>query len=212
MRASDQLADYVGQALALGRSRDEISAALSQAGWKPEEIDRALRAWAALPFTPPVPRPRPSVSAAEAFGYAAMFISLTLSAWHMVWLGFQLIERWLPDPTVTGYYDSFGMRWSIAVLVVAVPVFLLTNARSVRAERADAGRRRSALGRWFSYSALFLALLTLTGDLVSTIYAALNGDLTARFLAKVALVAAVAGLIALYFRARLQEVRHELAA
>lgn len=212
MRASDQLADFVGQALAQGRSREDISAALSQAGWKPEEVARALRAWAALPFSPPVPRPRPALSAAEVFGYAGMFLSLVLTAWHSVWLGFQLIERWLPDPAEAGYFDSDGLRWTISVLIVAVPVFLLTNARTVRAERADAGRRRSAVGRWFSYTTLFLALLALTGDLVAAIFAALSGDLTARFLAKVALVALVSGLIALYFRARLEEVRDEAAS
>ncbi|MGQ0610755.1 MAG: DUF5671 domain-containing protein [Paracoccaceae bacterium] len=206
MRASDQLADFVGQALAQGRSRDEISAALSQAGWKPEEVARAQRAWAALPFSPPVPRPRPALSAA-----AGMFLSLVLTAWHAVWLGFQLIERWLPDPAEAGYFDPDGLRWTISVLIVAVPVFLLTNARTVRAERADAGRRRSAVGRWFSYTTLFLALLAMTGDLVAAIFAALSGDLTARFLAKVALVALVSGLIALYFRARLEEVRDDAA-
>lgn len=211
MRPSDQLADFVGQALSQGRSRDEISRALDSAGWRPEEVAAALRAWSPLDFTPPVPRPRPQLTAAEAFSYAGLFTALALSAWHMVWLGFQLIDRWLPDSASAeyAYYDSWAIRWSIAMLIVAVPVFLLINARTLRAERADAGRRRSGVGRWFGYITLFLALFSLAGDLVSAIFAALNGELTPRFIAKSALVAAIAGLIYLYFRARLQGGRDD---
>lgn len=212
MRASDHLADFVGHALTQGRSREEISAALSQAGWRPEETARALQAWAELPFTPPVPRPRPQLSAAEAFGYACMFLALAMTTWHMVTLGFELIDLWLPDPADTGFYSAYTVRWSVAVLIVAMPLFVWTNARTVKAERADAGRRRSAVGRWFSYTALFLALLALSGDLVAAIFAVLDGDLTARFGAKVALVAAVAGLVALYFQSRLEGARDDHGA
>lgn len=206
MRTSDQLADFVGHALSHGRSRDEITGALTSAGWRPEEVAAALRAWSPVEFTPPVPRPRPQLTAAEAFIYGCMFTALAISASHMVWLGFELIDRWLPDPARDSYnsYNAWAIRWSIAMLIVAMPVFLLINAHTVRAERADAGRRRSGVGRWFGYVTLFLALLSLAGDLVSAIYATLSGDLTASFVAKSALVAAVAGLIYLYFRARLE--------
>ena len=59
MRPADQLATFVAEALKAGRSREEISAALTEAGWTGPEIRAALHAWADTGFVPPVPRPRP---------------------------------------------------------------------------------------------------------------------------------------------------------
>ena len=85
-------------------------------------------------------------------------------------------------------------------LAVFAPLFLLLNLRTSRAARADRSLRRSAVRDWLAHGAMFVAALTLVGDLVSAISAALGGGLHPDFLAKSALVAAVAGAIYLYFR------------
>jgi len=206
MKPADQLAAFVGDALAAGRTRDEIADALGKAGWTSSEIDAALGAWADGGFLPPVPRPRPYVSAREAFVYALMFLALAVSAWNITSLGFDLIELWIPD--VSDYpvrYAATGVRWSIAVLIVVFPLFLVLNARVNSAARQDPSKRRSAVRKWFGYTTLFLASVALVGDLIAVIYALLNGDLTARFAAKAALVALTAGLVFLYFRGEMAE-------
>jgi len=206
MRPADQLAQFVAEALKEGRSREEIADALSQAGWTTSEASGALNAWADTPFRPPVPRPRPFVSAREAFVYGLMFLALAMTAWHITTLGFELINLWLPDVTDrTNRYNADSVRWSISILVVFFPLFLIMNARAQRATREDAGRRRSAVRKWFGYVTLFLAAVALLGDLIAVIYALLNGDLTARFVAKATLVALTAGLIFLYFRSEVEE-------
>ena len=45
MRPSDQLAEFVGNALSQGKSRDDISKALGDAGWSEGETRDALGAW-----------------------------------------------------------------------------------------------------------------------------------------------------------------------
>jgi hypothetical protein len=206
MKPADQLALFVAEALKSGRTRAEIAAALHGAGWTPSETEAALSAWSDTRFLPPVPRPRAYVSAREAFVYALMFLALAVSAWNITALGFALIDLWLPETGDTGAaWASWSVRWSVSVLVVVFPLFLILDARERRAVRGDPARRRSAVRKWFGYTTLFLASLALLGDLVAVVYALLNGDLTARFLAKAALVALTAGLVFLYFRGEMAE-------
>lgn len=206
MASSDHLAQFVAEALRQGRTRPEISEALRGAGWAAPEVAEALGAWAEGGFTPPVPRPRPYVSAREAFLYGLMFCALAATAWHVTRLGFELIDLWVPDPAeVRVGGQSGGIRWSVATLVVVMPLFLFLTARTARAARANEGLRRSAVRKWVGYITLFLSALALLGDLIAVIYAFLSGDLTMRFLAKAVLVAVTSGLIFLYFRGELAE-------
>lgn len=202
MRPSDQLAQFVAEALGAGRSRQEIAEALKGAGWAQNEISEALNAWAEVEFNPPVPRPRPYVSAREAFFFGLMFAALAMTAWHLVALGFNLIDRWVPDVESNNRhaYRLQQMRWSIAALIVFAPVFMALNAKVVRATRGDPGKRRSGVRKWFGYITLFLASISLLGDLLWVIYSLLNGDLTLRVSLKVLVVATVAGVVFLYFK------------
>jgi hypothetical protein len=76
MAVSDELIGFVREALARGLSRPQIEEALRQAGWKPEQVSGALAAFAAVDF----PRPRPSLSAQEAFKYLLLFTTLYIVA------------------------------------------------------------------------------------------------------------------------------------
>lgn len=209
MRPSDQLAEFTRDALAAGQSRDSIRAALTRSGWAPNEIDEALDAWAAIDFPTPVPRPRPYVSAREAFFYGLMFAALAMTAWHLVALLHNLIDHWVADPLNddAGRYAINSTRWLIAALVVFAPTFLVMNHRAVQATKADPGKRRSGVRKWFGYVTLFLASISLLGDLMAVIYALLSGDLTLRFMLKALVVAGVAGTIFAYFRQDADEAR-----
>ncbi len=207
MRPADQLSQFVREALIAGRSRDEIARALSEAGWTESEVREALDTWVAGAFLPPVPRPRPFLSAREAFVYGLMFLALATTAWHLVSLSFNMIDRCFPDPAQIerSYADLSGMRFSIASLVVFLPLFLFLNQRTNAATQADPGKRRSLVRKWFGYITLFLASIALLGDLIAVVFALLNGDLTLRFAAKAAVVAAVAGAVFFYFRGELDD-------
>lgn len=202
MRPADQLAAFVHDALTAGKSRKDIETALGQAGWAPNEVRDALNAWAESDFTPPVPKPRAYVSAKEAFFYGLMFIALGWTTWHLITLSFNLIDRWLPvELGAEDYYYSLSeMRFSIASLIVFAPLFVMLSLRTARATRKDPGMRRSGVRKWFGYVTMFLAAISLLGDLIAAIYVFLSGDLTTRFLLKAIVVAVVAGAIFLFFR------------
>lgn len=203
MKPSDQLSVFVRDALAAGQGRATIREALARAGWRETEAEAALEAWDSQSGLPPVPRPRPYVSAREGLLFGLLFLSLGLISWHLCTLGFELIDMILPDGSRYGGGASQGVRWSVAALVTFAPVFLLLDRRVRRMDRAEAGGRaagRSLVRRWLAAVTLFIASLVLLGDLVMTIYTLLNGELTLRFVLKALLVAVTAVLIFAYYR------------
>ena len=204
MRAADQLAQFVERALGQGKSRQEIQVAMEGAGWSPSEITEALSAWAETDFDPPVPRPRPYVSAKESFLYALTFVSLAMTAWHLNWLGFEIIDLLLPEEREDFfYYDE--IRWSISTLIVFLPVFLFMNFRVLNDANKDPARRRSTVRKWFGYITLFIAAVVIIGDLIFTIFMLLSGDLTLRIVLKTALLGVSSAMIFFYFRGEMHD-------
>ncbi len=210
--AAQELERFVRDALAAGASRQEVEAALAAAGWAPEQIRAPLAAWADVAFRVPVPRPRPYLSARDAFQYLVLFTTLYLSAWHLGSLLFDLIEVALPDPADPQYRVqglARSMRWSVATLLVAFPVFAFTAHRVGREVARDASRRLSAVRRWLTYLTLFVAAAVLVGDLVTLVYSALGGELSLRFVLKVLVAGAIAGTVFAWYLADLRGEERE---
>ena len=199
----EELIVFVKEALARGLGRDAVRAALRDAGWRDEEVEKTLRAFADVPFPVPVPRPRPYLSARETFFYLLQFAALYTSAFHLGRLAFLLIDRAFPDAIdqpwgiVTRSDDA--IRWSIASLLVAFPIFLAISRSLARAAARDPERRGSKIRKWLTYLTLFVAASVLTGDVITLIYNVLGGEITTRFLLKTAVVGAIAGGIFGYY-------------
>lgn len=199
--ADKDLIEFVGRALDRGESREAIERALTAAGWPPGEARSALAAYAAVDFPMAVPRPRPSVSARDAFLYLLLFLTLSLSAFYLGALLFELVDRLIPDPDLGEYrgYSDDWIRWCVAMLAVSVPVFGLVARRIGREVAADPAKRASSVRKWLTYIALFIAAMVLIGDVVALIYEFLRGELTLRFCLKIVIVAAIAGPIFLFY-------------
>lgn len=207
MTASDYVSRFIHDALQRGQKPQAIRDALITAGWPPSQVEVALSDWTVLPDMPPVPRPRPYVSAREAMLFGLLFLSLAALSWHICALGFELIDLLLPDGARYSYFSS-SIRWAMAVLLIFGPLFVFLDRRLSRDHPTATGRGveaqpvggRSLVRRWIASATLLLASLVLLGDLVLTIYTLLDGDLTLRFILKSGLVAVMAGLILLYYR------------
>lgn len=206
MRPADQLSQFVREGLRAGHTPQELRAALTHAGWSAHEIDDALDAWADDGLRLPVPRPRPYVSAREAMLYGLMFVTLLAVTWHLVQLSFGLIDMWLADPAGgPGSWAQRSMRWSIATLIVVLPLFLGLNHYAERMARDDPGQRRSLIRKRFGALTLFMAALVLLGDAVAVVFAWLSGDMTVQFAARAGVVALVAVLVIGWFRGLVDE-------
>ncbi len=196
MAANKQLSRFVRDALSDGKSRDDIEAALGQSGWSGNEVAEALDAWADIPFSPPIPRPQATVSARDFFVYALMFGVMIFGAIYLVQLVHALIDLALDDG---GYRSSHRIRWSMAVLIVTLPMYLWLAIGERRKLTADPSLYRSAIRKWLTYITLLISATVLLGDLIAVIYAFLNGDFTVQFFLKAAVVAVVAGGIFTFY-------------
>ena len=199
---STGLTDFVRRSLEAKIARPEISRALEAAGWPEAEITAALGAFADVPFALAVPRPRPYLSARDVFTYLVLFGALYASVWYVVSLLFSAIDRQFPDPARTasyGPYEGDSIRWSIAGLVVAFPLFLYVFRVVTLRIASDPTARQSRPRKWLTYLTLALAVSALAGDLASLVYSALGGDLTLPLILKTLVVAIVAGGAFLYF-------------
>lgn len=201
MAVSDELVAFVREALSRGHSRTEIEAVLQTAGWSGEQVRAALGAFAPVDFQVPVPRPRASLSAREAFLYLLLFTTLYTVAFNVGSLLFDFINRAFPDASApdADLAVRTGMRFATAALIVAGPVFLYVSSLTNRATTLDPAARLSPVRRWLTYLTLFVAACVLIGDVTTLIYSVLGGELTTRFVLKVLVVGAIAATVFWYY-------------
>ena len=202
MSANEDLQRFVRDGLAVGRSRAELETVLGKAGWDRPQVGSALAGFADLEFPVPVPRPKPSLSARDAFLYLLLFTTLYISAFSFGGLIFHLINQAYPDPLLPPRaidQAARDLRWSIASLVVAFPVFAGVSWQIGRDVSASPSHRVSPIRRWLTYMTLFVAAAVLIGDVTALVHSVLAGELTARFVLKVLTVGAIAGTAFWYY-------------
>lgn len=201
--ANSTLTAFVKEALERGQARPAIRDALMDAGWRAEEVDESLSAFAETAFPVAVPRPQSYLSAREAFFYLLFFIVLSVVAYNLGSLLFALIDTALPDKTEQPYRYWGGpdtqIRSAIAGLVVGTPIFLWLARILLKARRNNPALQRSRIRKWLIYVSLVIAGTILVADAISVVYSFLSGELTARFALKALVVAAIAGAIFGYF-------------
>lgn len=197
MTTNEDLNSFVRESLARGLPRTQVEAALKQAGWSSKQVSAALAAFAPVDFPIPVPRPRTSLSAREAFTYLLLFSTLYIVAFQFGSLLFQFINQAFPDPAspLTGQFRREAIRFSVSSLIVALPVFLFMSRLTNRETTSDPMKRMSPVRRWLTYLTLFIAACVLIGDVTTLVYSVLGGELTTRFVLKVLVVGVIAGTV-----------------
>jgi hypothetical protein len=217
MAVHEELSGFVREALSRKVPRPEIEQALQRGGWTKEQTRAALDAFVDTDFPVPVPRARPYLSAREAFQYLVLFVTLYISAYYLANLVFEFINQVFPDPSesTADYYSELSreqIRWSVAALIVAFPVFLYTSWLTTRAIERDPVKRASVVRRWLTYFTLFVAATTLICDGTTLVYNLLSGELTVRFMLKVVTVALIAGTAFVYYLSDLRRDEQETRA
>lgn len=194
----DVASAFVRRALEAGASKEEIKAALDDAGWAKDVSAKALDTWADVNFVVPVPKAVPYLSARDAFFYLVTFAALYVVAYSLIFLLFIYVEMAFPLREV-GYYEVArghdSIRGYIASLIVAFPLYYLVSAAVDRSIKRDPVKRGSRVRRWLTYMTLFITAQIFIGDMITLIWYFLNGDFTVRFALKVLIVAAIAGSI-----------------
>jgi len=140
----------------------------------------------------------------DVFVQLLLIVALYLAATHLGVLLFQLVNHWVPDPALERMYvreaTASAMRWAIAMLVVAAPVFFIIT-RHLRREFERVPERIALRSRrWLTAFTLFAAAVIAIGDLVAVINEFLKGELTGRFALKALIVLVIAAAVLWYER------------
>jgi hypothetical protein len=139
----------------------------------------------------------------DVFMYLLVILMLYAAVIELLILAFDYIDLLLPDALERNIYSydrpHDSIRFAIATLCVVFPVYLWGSRFLNRDMAANPEKREARVRRWMIYLTLFLAGLIIVCDLVSLIYKFLGGDLTARFVLKVASILIVAGVIFRYY-------------
>ena len=203
--ANQTLDTFIREALNRAEPRDRIAAALVSAGWTQKEVDATLDDYAVTDLGMAVPKPRPYVSAREAFLYLVLFILLGVVAWNLGSLLFALIDLAIYDELDSPYGDfifgsrDYQIRAAIAGLVVGGPLFAWLALHIRKQRRTNPAMQRSRVRKWLTYATLIIASCTLIGDVISLVYNFLAGELSTRLVLKLLVVAVLSGGVFFYF-------------
>ncbi len=139
----------------------------------------------------------------DVFLHLLSIVTLYASAAAFLVLIFQYINVLIPDPLAGDYYmvQSYfsGIRWSIASLIVIFPVYVWAGYYLNKIYSVEPAKRNLRIRKWLLNFTVFAAALIIIGDLVSLIYNFLGGDLTAKFILKIAAVLFVAVAVFFYY-------------
>lgn len=150
----------------------------------------------------------------DVFLHLATMLALYFSAGSFITLIFQYINIYFPDVlegSGSYYLQSAhtSIRWSIAVLIVVFPVYLLISRYMNRIYERQPEKRNMRTRKWLIYLTLFAAAVIIVGDIVTLVYKLLGGELTIRFVLKVLTLLFVSGSVFYYYFSDLRKYRTE---
>ncbi len=149
---------------------------------------------------------KPQTTPKDFFIYLGTAISLYVSAGSLLALLFSIINQRFADALDTSYgyyaygtYMGDGAMFSIAALIIVVPMYLFLSYRIRASIVADSEKRNLAIRKWFVWFTIFAAGIAVAGDLIALLHTFLQGEVTVRFIFKVLSVLIVAGGIFSYY-------------
>ena len=139
------------------------------------------------------------VTPKDFFLWLGAVIGIYGSIFAFISLLFQYIDYAYPD--ALSYVDPFstGIRVAMASLIVLAPAALILMSLIRKDIRADSSKKDLWIRRWAIVLTLFIAGLTVVGDLITHVNYFLGGDVTTRFILKVAVILLVASATFMHF-------------
>ena len=149
----------------------------------------------------------------DVFLHLLTIVTLYISAGSLITVLFQYINYFLPDDPLNSFVNREGLRWAVASLFVVFPVYALVSRYIERDCVVNPAKRDGRLRKWLLYFTLFIAAITLIGDLVFLIYTFLGGgDLTLRFILKALSIGTVTSGIFGYYLWELRRDNEAMSA
>jgi hypothetical protein len=90
-------------------------------------------------------------------------------------------------------------------------MFLLLWRAVLRSSERQAEKGMSGARRWLTYLSLFVGAVTLLGDVITLVYFLFEGELTLRFVLKVAVLFVITGAVFVYLALTLRGTKEARA-
>lgn len=204
-----EVLSFIAAAKEKGASDEAIVGMLESEGWPKAEIWRVLtRHYESLSgVKAPVGR-KSATPAKDAFLYLLAFSTLATWTLSLGSICFILIDNWIPDPLAPRNYSYpllSQMPGELAAVIVTFPIFLLVMRVILSETRRAPEKLDSSVRKWLTYLALLIAAGVMIGDIITFLTYFLKGELTTRFLSKVAVTLAISGGVFWYYFGSLRE-------
>lgn len=148
---------------------------------------------------------KPKFSIGFFFLCTGVLISLITSVVSFLNLIFNTLEKRFPDVLNSSYqygystYDYESIRMALATLIIFFPVFVVVSYFWRKKSRLGIGRVDELVRKWLIYIVLFLSAIVVAVDLVTLVRYFVSGEITTRFILKVAAVLLVALFVGSYY-------------
>lgn len=217
---TEKLSQYVVDRIRAGAGKTEVKDELVAIGWTEDEAEAAFRAGVvALGAPVPTEGNRPTTSKkASTVDVVINFFSFILLGTVATALGtlyFQVINVSFPDALDTmNYYSLAGatstIHYSIAALLIGFPLYSFAMRLWFRKFREDEGRTESKLSKWLTYLVLLVTAVTIVGDLITTLFTLLQGEITARFFLKALVILGIAGAVFGFYYLERKKIQYRI--
>ncbi len=209
--SSQHLQEFIAAAKEHGASDESVVAIMENAGWPKEEIWGALgHRYESLSGVPIPLRKKTATPAKDAFLYLLSFSTLATWTISLGSICYSLIDDWIRDPLARNNYGvnlSYEISTQLACLLVTFPLYLFVMRVILSDTRQAPEKLDSSVRKWLTYIALLIAVGVMIGDVVTFLAFYLRGELTSRFVAKVAVTLLISGGVFWYYLGSLHDAR-----
>ena len=153
---------------------------------------------------------KPKSNAMDFFLNLGAIVALYTLVYSLISLLFTVIDKAFPPINNYYYGTSTTISWPVATLVVFFPIFIVLMSLLAKQYAVEPERQTYGIHKWLTYLTLFIAGLTIAGDLITVLYYFINGEnLTAGFMMKVVVLLVIAVSVFAYY---LSDVRGKLTS
>lgn len=143
---------------------------------------------------------KPKTTPKDFFLWLFAMVALYISVGSFLRLLFQYINSVFPDVLDYGFDPySATIRFAIASLLVFFPLYFYLTSTIQNDLRKNQEKRELGIRKWLIFFTLFVAGMTLAGDLVAVLYTFLGGEITVRFFLKALAIFVVIGSVFWYY-------------
>ena len=199
------LESYILAKLKGGEQPDIIKRNLILAGWSESDVMDVLKSSLIANGVPSPTAVRMNGGGSKTSSTVEIVLNfftiilLGIIASALATLYYQIINAFFPDPLSFGYGSSTGsrsaMHYAMAALLVGFPLYFFSLKMWFKRFHDEPEKVESQLSKWLTYIVLLIAAVTIVGDLITTIFYLLQGEVTARFFFKALTILVVAGIV-----------------